>query len=255
MFGEIFGEIPGKVLESELNHVYGTDCMNILTKLPNESIDLIIADPPYYRIRGDFDFVFKSEKEYLEWCRLWIAECWRVLKTTGAFYCWGSHLMIDKLSVLVIDQYDWIKRNLIVWNYKTGRPAVAAYRTETELMWFYSKTMHRINHDEVRIAYSEGGEKDKRKNPKGKSCGNVWEFPRIMPNYKEWTGHPTQKPEKLVERIIRASSNPGDIVMIPFAGSGTEIEACIRTGRRWIAAEKEKLYIKEFIIPRIQSVV
>ena len=147
--------------------------------------------------------------------------------------------MIDKLSVLVLDRFDWTKRNLIVWNYKTGRPAKTAYRNETELLWFYSK----------------GGEKDKRKNPKGKSCGNVWEFSRIMPNYKEWTGHPTQKPEKLAERILLASSRPGDLVLIPFAGSGTEIEACIRTGRNWLAAEKEKQYIQEFILPRIQTVV
>ena len=83
----------------------------------------------------------------------------------------------------------------------------------------------------------------------------MWEFSRIMPNYKEWTGHPTQKPEKLAERILLASSKPGDLVLIPFAGSGTEIEACIRTGRNWLAAEKEEKYIQEFILPRIQSVV
>lgn len=245
----------GRVFADRLNYVYGTDCMNILAKLPCESVDLVIADPPYYRMKGGFDFVFHSEEEYLEWCSLWAAECCRVLKQTGAFYCWGSCLMIDKLSVLVLDRLDWVKRNLIVWNYKTGRPAKASYRNETELLWFYSKALHTLNIDEVRVAYSKGSEKDRRKNPKGKSCGNVWEFSRIMPNYKEWTGHPTQKPEKLAERILLASSKPGDLVLIPFAGSGTEIEACIRTGRNWLAAEKEEKYIQEFILPRIQSVV
>lgn len=245
----------GQVWKRGGNHLYGMDCMDILPKLPGESIDLIIADPPYYRMKGSFDFVFRSEKEYLEWCSLWVAECCRVLKPTGAFYCWGSCLMIDKLSVLVLERFDWTKRNLIVWNYKTGRPAKTAYRNETELLWFYSKELHTLNLDEIRIAYSKGSEKDKRKNPKGKSCGNVWEFSRIMPNYKEWTGHPTQKPEKLAERILLASSKPGDLVLIPFAGSGTEIEACIRTGRNWLAAEKEEKYIQEFILPRIQSVV
>lgn len=245
----------GNVLKCGYNHVYGTDCMEILKKLPDESIDLIIADPPYYRMKGSFDFVFRSESEYLEWCLSWVSESCRVLKPTGAFYCWGSGLMIDKLSVLVLDQFDWIKRNLIIWNYKTGRPSKAAYRNETELLWFYSKALHRINIDEVRIAYSKGCERDKRKNPKGKTCGNVWEFSRIMPNYKEWTGHPTQKPEKLAERILLASSKPGNLVLIPFAGSGTEIEACIRTGRNWIATEKEEKYIQEYIIPRIRLIV
>ena len=74
----------GQVWEKGQNHLYGADCMDILAKLPCESIDLIIADPPYYRMKGSFDFVFHSEKEYLEWCSLWVAECCRVLKPTGA---------------------------------------------------------------------------------------------------------------------------------------------------------------------------
>lgn len=134
----------GQAWEKGGNLLYGTDCMDILPQLPCESVDLIIADPPYYRMKGSFDFVFHSEKEYLEWCSLWVAECCRVLKPTGAFYCWGSCLMIDKLSVLVLDRFDWTKRNLIVWNYKTGRPAKTAYRNETELLWFYSKELHTL---------------------------------------------------------------------------------------------------------------
>lgn len=235
--------------------LYISDCIPVLRGLPDGSADLVIADPPYYRMMGEFDFVFRSEEEYLEWCMGWVRECYRILKPTGAFYCWGSSRMIDRVSVEVLNRFGWVKRNLIVWNYKTGRPAKTAYRNETELLWFYSKELHTLNLDEIRIAYSKGSEKDKRKNPKGKSCGNVWEFSRIMPNYKEWTGHPTQKPEKLAERILLASSKPGDLVLIPFAGSGTEIEACIRTGRNWLAAEKEEKYIQEFILPRIQSVV
>ena len=104
-------------------------------------------------------------------------------------------------------------------------------------MWFYSNPLHGINIDAVRIPYDVGGEKDRRKNPKGKSCGNVWEFPRIMPNYKEATGHPTQKPEKLAERMLLASSKAGDLVVIPFAGSGSEVVQCIKNGRDFIASE------------------
>lgn len=245
----------GQGLEIEPNHIYGVDCMEVLTRLPPESVDLVIADPPYYRMKGEFDFAFQSVTEYLEWCYLWVAECFRVLKPTGAFYCWGSCLMIDKLSVLVLDRFDWIKRNLIIWNYKTGRPAKATYRNEAEFLWFYSKPQHKLNLDAIRIPYCKGSEKDKRKNPKGKSCGNVWEFSRIMPNYKEATGHPTQKPEKLAERILFASSNPGDLVLIPFAGSGTEIEACIRNGRKWLATETKQQYIDDYILPRIEAAI
>lgn len=236
----------------EKNQVYEADCVDILKRLHSESVDLIIADPPYYHMRGEFDFIFQSVQEYLDWCSVWAAECCRILKPTGVFYCWGSSQMIDKLSVRVLDNLDWIKRNLIVWNYGTGRPGKAIYRNEAEFLWYYSKPFHEIRHDEIRIPYHAGWEKDKRKNPKGKSCGNVWEYPRIMPNYKESTRHPTQKPEKLAERIILASSMPEDLVFIPFAGSGSEIVQCMKHGRNFIATEINTSYVRDIIQPRIE---
>lgn len=241
-------------MEIARNQVYATDCLEVLKSLPAMSADLVIADPPYYRMKGDFDFVFESVPQYLEWSSKWAAECYRILKPTGAFYCWGSSQMIDKLSVHVLDQFGWIKRNLIVWNFATGRPGKAHYRQECDFMWLYSNPLHEINHDRIRIPYHSGGEKDKRKNPKGKSCGNVWEFPRIMPNYKESVGHPTQKPEKLTERILLASSNPGDLVVIPFAGSGSEILSCVKNGRDFIAAETNPTYVNEMILPRLERI-
>ena len=128
-----------------------------------------------------------------------------------------------------------------------------AYRNETEFLWFYSNALHEISQDKIRIPYCAGGEKDKRKNPKGKTCGNVWEFPRIMPNYKEATGHPTQKPEELAKRIILASSKPGDLVVIPFAGSGSEIVQSIRNGRNFLASEINESYVGQIILPRLEK--
>lgn len=97
--------------------------------------------------------------------------------------------------------------------------------------------------------------KGQAENPKGKSCGNVWDCPRIMPDYKEATGHPTQKPEKLADRILSASSRPGGLVLVPFAGSGTEIVSCIRKKRDFIAAENNPVYVREIILPRIEKAV
>ena len=235
--------------------LYISDCIPVLRGLPDGRADLVIADPPYYRMMGEFDFVFRSEEEYLEWCMGWVRECYRILKPTGAFYCWGSSRMIDRVSVEVLNRFGWVKRNLIVWNYKTGRPGKEAYRVETEFLWFYSNPFHEINQDAVRIPYLPGGEKDKRKNPKGKSCGNVWEFPRIMPNYKEATAHPTQKPEGLAERMVLASSNAGDMVVIPFAGSGSEIAACIKNGRKFTASEINAAYARDIILPRVEPLI
>lgn len=229
--------------------------MVMLKKISSSSVDLVIADPPYYHMKGDFDFIYQSVQEYLEWCYEWVSECYRILKPTGAFYCWGSGQMLDKLSVNVLDKFSWIKRNLIVWNYKTGRPGKGTYRNEAEFLWFYSNPLHEVNHDEIRIPYCEGSKKDKRKNPKGKSCGNVWEYSRIMPNFKEATAHPTQKPEKLAERILLASSKPGDLVVIPFAGSGSEIVQSIKNGRDFIASEINPYYIRDIILPRLVKMI
>lgn len=71
----------------EKNCVYPADCLEVLRELPDRSVDLVIADPPYYRMKGDFDFVFQTVAEYLEWCLAWAGECHRILKPTGAFYC------------------------------------------------------------------------------------------------------------------------------------------------------------------------
>ena len=244
-----------EVIKIEINKIYNEDCVSYMKKLPDECVDLISADPPYYKTYGEFDFVYKNEEEYLEWTKEWVSESFRILKDSGGFYCWGSDKMIDKVSAFVLNKFEWEKRNLIVWNFKTGRPSKKALRNETEFMWFYSKENHLLNIDDVRIPYTNGIDhtKDKRKNPLGKSLGNVWEDSRIKRNYPEWVNHPTQKPLSICNRIIKASSNKGDLVYIPFAGSGSEIVACINNNRRWIATETNSQYINEIIIPRINS--
>lgn len=229
----------------EINKIYNKDCLgdNGICLIDNQSIDLIIADPPYYKTYGEFDFVFKDETEYLNWVRQWVKECYRVLKNTGGFYCWGTQKMIDKISCFVLSEYDWIKRDLIIWNFKTGRPEKQGYRKETEFMWFYSKKDHYLNIDDIRIPYTSGGvEKDKRKNPLGKTCGNVWEFPRIMKNYPEWVDHPTQKPLNICDRIVKASSRENDLILIPFVGSGSECVSAKRLNRQYIGFELDEKY-------------
>ena len=74
----------------EKNRVYHADCMEVLRELPDRSVDLVIADPPYYRMKGEFDFVFQTVSEYLEWCRAWAGECYRILKPTGRFTVGGA---------------------------------------------------------------------------------------------------------------------------------------------------------------------
>ena len=226
------------------NQIYNMDCLDCMRQFPDQSIDLIVADPPYFRMRGAFDFIFKNEEEYLSWTMDWVSEAHRILKKTGAFYYWGSSLMTDKVGVHVLEKFDWERRNLIVWNFRTGRPSKKHFRVETDFIWFYAKEKHCINVDEVRIPYANGCDhtRDKRKNPLGKSLGNVWEAPRIMPNYPEWVNHPTQKPLSVCDTIIKASSQAGDLVYIPFSGSGSEAVSCKRLGRNFIASETDSRY-------------
>lgn len=226
------------------NQVYCMDCIDLMKQIPDESVDLIIADPPYYRIHGAFDFQYSDEGSYIDWVMEWTKESCRILKPTGAFYCWCSERMVDRLSLYVFDNFSWFRRNLIIWNYQTGRPSKKAYRIETELLWFYSKSEHLLNLDDIRIPYLSGGyETDKRKNPLGKSCGNVWTNTRIMRNYPEWVNHPTQKPLALCDRIIKASSNEGDVIFVPFAGSGSEIVSAVMLHRNFIATEISNDYV------------
>lgn len=238
----------------ELNKIYNEDCIHTMKDLPDKSVDLIIADPPYYKTYGDFDFVFKTEKEYMDWTNSWVEQAHRILKDSGGFYCWCTQKMLDKISYEVLSKYNWIKRDLIIWYFKTGRPEKQGYRKETEFLWFYSNENHFLNIDDIRIPYTSGGvEKDKRKNPLGKTLGNVWEAKRIMKNYPEWNSHPTQKPLDICDKIVKASSNKGDLVYIPFAGSGSEIISCIKNNREWIASEINKKYIDEIILKRIEN--
>ena len=225
--------------------------MDVLKRLHSESVDLIIADPPYYHMRGEFDFVFQSVQEYLDWCSVWAAECCRILKPTGAFYCWGSSQMIDKLSVSVLDKLEWIKRNLIVWNYGTGRPEKQYTGMKRTFYGITASPSMRSGMTKSVFHTMPEGRRTRGKIQKENPAGNVWEYPRVMPNYKESTGHPTQKPEKLAERIILASSMPDDLVFIPFAGSGSEIVQCMKHGRNFIATEINTSYVRDIILPRI----
>jgi hypothetical protein len=103
------------------------------------------------------------------------------------------------------------------------------YRIEHENLLFFTKSnKYTYNADAIRVPYeSEKAGGGRTHNPLGKTCGTVWRFSRVQRNAKEFTGHSTQKPLELSDRVIKASSNEGDLIYIPFGGSGSEIESCI----------------------------
>lgn len=252
----------------ELNKIYNMDCIEYMKTLPNECIDLIIADPPYYNIYGEFDFIWNSVEEYTEWCKMWTIECERILKSNGSFYLWGKIGFNLGFPLFKVVDFLESNSNLKVINWITqrnsrGRGNKKGYMTAREELVFMTKS----NNYTWNNAYTE--EKSKRKDlgadgkPRKneyKRCSDVWidiaeasQSSKQRFKLSDGTSFPTVKALKLCDRIIKASSNENDLVYIPFAGSGSEIISCINNNRNYLATEINKQYIDEVIIPRIEK--
>lgn len=244
----------------ELNNIYNTDCIEGLKLLPDESVDLIIADPPYFNIYGDFDFVFESQEQYLNWCKQWILECRRVLKPSGTFYLWGAigikkGLSFPKLAIWIEEEnvfniVNWItQRNTkIRANYK-GFPQAReellfCVKDKKTFTWNPSYT------DEPNTRKDLQSNGKPRKN-KYKRCTDVWfDIAEANQSSKErfkmdnGKNFPTVKALKLCKRIIEASSNKEDTILVPFVGSGSECVSAKMLGRNYIGFEINKEYIE-----------
>lgn len=238
-----------------INNIYNNDALSAMPKLPNNFIDLIIADPPY-TIHKDFGAgtISTDEANYQDWCEKWIAECGRLIKKTGSIYIcinWEASSIIESL----LKKY-FIVRNRITWKRDKGRGARKNWKNNMEDIWFATKSdNYTFNLDAVKIKktviapyvdiagqpkdwHEENGRKIRFTHP-----SNIW-TDLVVPFWSmpENTEHPTQKPEKLVERIILASSNAGDVVFDPFIGSGTTAVAAKKLKRNFLGFEIEKKF-------------
>lgn len=236
--------------------------------LPNECIDLIIADPPYNNIiNKEWDKQWKTEEEYYNWCQQWIKECYRILSSIGSLYIWNWFNNICSIGYIA-KQENFIIRNLITWCRGGGRET-NNYRSQSEYLLYLTKNnkpTFNLNdillnpYDECRRMTKQAWERGKyeRKNrpnynEEPSKPSNIWWDSFISKQSKENVGHPTQKPLSICNRIIKASSNEKDLVYIPFAGSGTEIISCINNNRNYIATEINKEYIYNIINKRINN--
>ena len=225
------------------------DCINLLKDIPDNSIDLICVDPPYFKIvKNDWDNQWKTEEEYLNWCKEWTKECFRILKPNRCFYVWGTTktdtFLRYKLEVLNNIE-DAHYKNWIIWHYDWGGRTKSTFARKHEDCLMYSKGKEFLfNADDVRIPYvmKSNVRKGKENNPIGKIPTDVWQKNNHTTS-KEYAGwHPTQKPLEILERIIKANSNPGDIVLDCFSGSGSTMIAAKRTGRKFIGSEISEEY-------------
>lgn len=230
------------------------DALTELKKLPSTSVDLIFADPPY-NIGKDFDGLVESwdEETFLAWLFECIDECHRILTPQGTMYIMNSTENMPYID-LKCRQLFTIKSR-IVWSYdSSGVQAKNFFGSMYEpiLMMLKDSKSYTFNRDDVLVEAKTGAKRaliDYRKNPPQpynhkKVPGNVWDFPRVRYLMDEYENHPTQKPQALLEPIILASSNPGEIVLDPFAGSFTTGATAVALNRRFIGIEVNDEYVK-----------
>jgi len=240
----------------EVDKVYLGDCIEIMKKLPEKSIDLIFADPPFnIGIRYDEYNDSLSYKEYYNWSKEWIAETHRLLKSKGSIYIAIGDEFAAEINI-ILKQTGYYFRNWIIWYYTFGQNQRKKFnRTHTHILYF---TKHRdrftFNTDDIRIPSArQVVYKDRRANPKGKLPDDVWRFSRVCGTFKERVGkHPCQMPEDLLELIIKASSNEKDIVLDPFGGTGTTAVVAKRLKRHFITMEISEEYY-DIILKRLSG--
>lgn len=232
----------------EIHHI---DCLKYL-KTVESQFDLVIADPPYFEICGDFDFVFPSVDHYIGWCQEWIIACNRALKPHGSMYLWGKMgygkgFALPRLAQWVEDAGYFRIINWITQKNSRGRGTKRGFMEAREELLLLAKSKEytwNCAYTEERSVRKDLGFDGKPRKNEYKRASDVWtditeasqsSHQRFsLPNGKLF---PTVKPLKGCRRIIGASSNPGDWVYIPFGGVGSEAVACQEMGRNFVLTE------------------
>ena len=236
------------------NEILCGDCIDILSEVKEPFADLIFADPPF-NIGYDYDTyddVVDSEA-YVAWTAKWMQACCNVLKPTGSFYIaigddFAAHVRIigDKLGLTL--------RNWIIWHYTFGQQTKFKFARAHTHVFYFTKASHpkgfTFNDYAVRVPSDRQLlYNDKRADPRGKMPDDVWnEYSRVCGTFKERQGwHPCQMPELLLARIVAVSSNPGDLVLDPFSGSGTTAAVACQLERRYAGIDISDNYVTNAI--------
>lgn len=241
-------EIMGRTLSQDL--------FEAIPFLPSDFVDLLIVDPPYNLDKSfnSHEFKSRSAEHYAAWVDSWLAPLSRTLKRTASIYIccdWRCSAAIQQVG----ERY-FHAQNRITWEREKGRGALRNWKNCSEDIWFFTVSReHTFNVDSVKLkrrviapyTTEDGKPKDWDKTEHGgfrlTHPANLWTDISVpfwsMP---ENTDHPTQKPEKLIAKLILASSNPGDVVLDPFLGSGTTSVVAKKLGRSYVGIEMDEMY-------------
>lgn len=256
------------------NEIWAGDCLQLLPTLPKGSVDLVFADPPY-NIGYQYDLYNdrRGKADYLGWTEKWLKSVKQVLKPTGSLFVAIGDEYVAEMKVR-LDALGFSMRNWIVWHYTFGVNCTKKFnRSHAHILYYVADPRQfTFNPDPVRVPSARMTTyADRRANPVGKlpddtwvlrpqeteghfrADQDTWYLPRVCGTFKERTGHPCQMPEAVLERIIRSASNPGDLVLDPFAGSGTTLAVAKRLRRKYLGIELSENYVYD-IRARLEQV-
>jgi site-specific DNA-methyltransferase (adenine-specific) len=249
---------------AERGELWLADCLDFLGALPDGAARLVIADPPYAIAKDRWD-EFPSLDDYVDWCDRWLAEVHRVLAADGTAYVCGFSEILADVKVRSAPRFTesgggcrWL-----VWTYRNKANLGRDWgRSHESILALRKGRRYVMNLDDVRVPYNDhtrrypervqaissqygqGKRRDRwSPHPLGAKPRDVLEVPTICNGMPEKTDHPTQKPEDLIRRLVLASSDEGDLVVDPFAGSGTTLLVADKVGRRWAGADNDPRYV------------
>ena len=256
---DLRGAGPTRAHAAAGGELWHADVLELLGPLPDGSVDLVVADPPYAIAKEEWD-EFPSLDDYVAWCDGWLVEVERVLAPHGSAYVCGFSEILAEVKAKSARRFASCR--WLVWYYRNKANLGRDWGRSHESILHLRGDDARLDVDAIRVPYNghttkyptriqavssqygRGVRRDKwEPHPLGAKPRDVLEIPVICNGMTEKTPHATQKPEALIERLILASSQPGQLVVDPFVGSGTTAVVAGRLGRAWLAGDADARYV------------
>lgn len=257
---DLSGLGPTRAHTGNGGELWHSEALALLGTLADGSVDLVVTDPPYAIDKAAWD-EFESIDAYVAWCDGWLAEVARVLAPHGSAYVCGFSEILAEVKVRSARRFASCR--WLIWSYRNKANLGKDWGRSHESILHLRKAAAKIDVDAIRIPYNghttkyptrvqavtsqyggAGARRDKwEPHPLGAKPRDVIEIPVICNGMTEKVAHPTQKPEALIEKLVLASSQPGQLVVDPFVGSGTTAVVAARLGRRWLAGDADARYV------------